>query len=262
MIPAFIAAYTGKDVNKVGLSAFPSLKSMLPNWRVTFDGLIRIPAIRQHLKTLILSHQYRCSYSVGSYTSYLNWVSAGLDDLGYIKATLNDYPIPSSQYSISSVNITESFSPLFGVDATLLNNITLRGDYTTTRNLSLNATSYNIVEALSRKITVGLGYKMTEFNRVLKMKKTNNFSNDLTVRLDFSYNKMQSLIRKITDSYTQATSGNVAKTIQFSADYGLSRALTVRAFYDIQMNTPLISSSSYPTSNSNYGISFRFSLSQ
>jgi len=262
MIPAFIAAYTGKDVNKVGLSAFPSLKSMLPNWRVTFDGLIRIPAIRQHLKSLILSHQYRCSYSVGSYTSYLNWVSAGLDDLGYIKATLNDYPIPSSQYSISSVNITESFSPLFGVDATLLNNVTLRGDYTTTRNLSLNATSYNIVEALSRKITVGLGYKMTEFNRVLKMKKTNNFSNDLTVRLDFSYNKMQSLIRKITDSYTQATSGNVAKTIQFSADYGLSRALTVRAFYDIQMNTPLISSSSYPTSNSNYGISFRFSLSQ
>ena len=60
---------------------------------------------------------------------------------------------------------------------------------------------------------------------------------------------MQSLIRKIEDSFTQATSGNIAKTIQFSADYGLSRALTLRAFYDLQINEPLISNASYPTSN-------------
>lgn len=32
LIPAFLAAYTGKDPKKVGLTAFPSLKSMLPNW--------------------------------------------------------------------------------------------------------------------------------------------------------------------------------------------------------------------------------------
>ena len=88
------------------------------------------------------------------------------------------------------------------------------------------------------------------------MKKTRDFSNDLTVRLDFSFNKMQSLIRKIDTQLTQATSGNIAKTISFSADYGLSRALTVRAFYDIQINEPLISSASYPTSNSNYRYQF------
>ena len=103
---------------------------------------------------------------------------------------------------------------------------------------------------------------MSHFFQVLKMKKTRDFSNDLTVRLDFSFNKMQSLIRKIDTQLTQATSGNIAKTISFSADYGLSRALTVRAFYDIQINEPLISSASYPTSNSNYGISLRFSLAQ
>jgi cell surface protein SprA len=73
---------------------------------------------------------------------------------------------------------------------------------------------------------------------------------------------MQSLIRKIEDGLTQPTSGNVAKTIQFSADYGLSRSLTLRAFYDLQINEPLISSSSYPTSNSNYGVTVRFTLSQ
>ena len=262
LIPAFLAAYTGKDPKKVGLTAFPSLKSMLPNWRVTYDGLIKIPAVKKYFKSLTLSHQYRCSYSVGAFTSFLNWVDAGQDGLGYIQSILNDNPTPSSPYSISSVSLTEAFSPLLGADATLLNNVTVRAAYSTTRNLSLNTTSYQLVEALSKKVTIGLGYKYAEFNKVLKMKKTRDFSNDLTVRLDFSFNKMQSLIRKIDTQLTQATSGNIAKTISFSADYGLSRALTVRAFYDIQINEPLISSASYPTSNSNYGISLRFSLAQ
>jgi cell surface protein SprA len=95
---------------------------------------------------------------------------------------------------------------------------------------------------------------------VLKAKKSQGFINDLTVRLDFSYRKTQSLLRKIQDQLTQATSGNVAKTIQFSADYGVSRSLTLRAFYDLQINTPLVSSTAYPTSNSNYGVTLRFSL--
>ena len=144
LIPAFLAAYTGKDPKKVGLTAFPSLKSMLPNWRVTYDGLIKIPAVKKYFKSLTLSHQYRCSYSVGAFTSFLNWVDAGQDGLGYIQSILNDNPTPSSPYSISSVSLTEAFSPLLGADATLLNNVTVRADYSTTRNLSLNTTSYQV----------------------------------------------------------------------------------------------------------------------
>ena len=262
LVPAFLAAYTGKDPNKVGLSAFPSIKSLLPNWRVTYDGLIRIPVIRKYFKSMMLSHQYRCSYSVGAFSSFLDWVDAGQDGLGYIRDIQTGNPTPSSPYDIAAVSITEGFSPLFGVDATLLNNITGKFELRKTRNLSLNISSYQLVEALSNEFVIGVGYKLTEFNKVLKMKKTRDFSNDLTIRLDFSYRKMQSLIRKIEDQFTQATSGNIAKTIQFSADYGLSRALTLRAFYDLQINEPIVSTSSYPTSNSNYGISLRFSLAQ
>ena len=221
LIPAFLAAYTGKDPNKVGLSAFPSVKSLLPNWRVTYDGLIRIPVIRKYFKSMMLSHQYRCSYSVGAFSSFLDWVDAGQDGLGYIRDIQTGNPTPSSPYDIAAVSITEGFSPLFGVDATLLNNITGKFELRKTRNLSLNISSYQLVEALSNEFVIGVGYKLTEFNKVLKMKKTRDFSNDLTIRLDFSYRKMQSLIRKIEDQFTQATSGNIAKTIQFSADYGL-----------------------------------------
>lgn len=262
LIPAFLSAYTGKDPNKISSSPFPALRSLLPNWRITYDGLVRIPAVKKYFKTVMLSHQYVCTYNVGAYNSYSTWVDAGLGgNMGFTQGSDN-LAIPSSPYEISSVSLNESFNPLLGVDATMLNNITIRMDYATSRNLNLNISSYQIVEALSNKYTIGLGYKFAEFNKILKMKKTRDFSNDLTVRLDFSYNKMQSLIRKIEDSFTQATSGNIAKTIQFSADYGLSRALTVRAFYDLQINEPLISNAAYPTSNSNYGVALRFSLAQ
>lgn len=262
LIPAFLAAYTGKDPNKISSSPFPALRSLLPNWRITYDGLVRIPAVKKYFKTVMLSHQYVCTYNVGAYNSYSTWVDAGLgSSLGFTQGSDN-LAVPSSPYEISSVSLNESFNPLLGVDATMLNNITIRMDYATSRNLNLNISSYQIVEALSNKYTIGLGYKFAEFNKILKMKKTRDFSNDLTVRLDFSYNKMQSLIRKIEDSFTQATSGNIAKTIQFSADYGLSRALTLRAFYDLQINEPLISNAAYPTSNSNYGVALRFSLAQ
>lgn len=262
LVPAFLAAYTGRSAEKVSLSPFPSVRSLLPNWRITYDGLIRFPAIRKYFKSMMLSHQYRCSYSVGAFSSFLDWADAGQDGLGYIRSVQTGNPTPSSPYDIAAVSITEGFSPLFGVDATLLNNITGKLELRKTRNLSLNISSYQLVEALSNEYVVGIGYKLTEFNKVLKMKKTQDFSNDLTVRLDFSYRKMMSLIRKIEDRLTQATSGNIAKTIQFSADYGLSKALTIRAFYDLQINEPIVSTSSYPTSNSNYGISLRFSLAQ
>ena len=262
LIPAFLAAYTGKNPSKVELSAFPSLKSLLPNWRITYNGLSKIPVIQRFFKNVTLNHQYRGSYSVGSFSSFLNWVDAGQDGLGYVRSVLTGNPTPSSPYEISAVSITDGFSPLLGVDATALNNITGRIEYRTTRNLNLNISSYQLVESNTNEFIIGLGYKFVEFNKVLKKKKTMNFSNDLTLRLDFSFRKMQSLIRKIEEQFTQATSGNIAKTIQFSADYGISRALTLRAFYDLQINKPLVSSAAYPTSNSNYGISLRFSLAQ
>jgi len=261
LIPAFLAAYTGKSAKKIGTSPFPSISSMLPNWQITYDGLIRIPVIRRHFKSFTLRHNYRSTYAVGSYSSFQNWVDTGTDGLGYIRNALSGNPNPSSQYDISSVNINEAFNPLLGADATLLNNITGRLMFNKTRNLSLNISSLQIVETFSNEWTLGVGYTLTEFNKVLKRKASQNFSNDLTLRFDFSYRKMQSLLRKIDLLQTTPTSGTIAKTLQFSADYALSRALTLRAFYDLQINEPLISTS-FPTSNSNYGISFRFSLTQ
>ena len=264
LIPAFIAAYTNKDPGKIDLTAFPSLKSLLPNWNITYDGLVQIPMIKRHFKSMTLSHRYNGVYSVGGYNTYLSWVNAGIGgDLGYIPNTeRNNAPVPSMGYEIASVTLTEGFNPLLGLDATFLNNITAGTKYGKARTINLNVTSYQMVEAFTDDITVSLGYKYAEFNKVLKLKKKGEFSNDLTVRLDYTYRKALSLLRKLDDGYTQATQGTVSKMIQFSADYAFSRKVTLRAYYDLQISEPLVSSTSFPTSNSNYGVSIQISLNE
>ena len=262
LIPAFLSAYTGKDAKKIGLTAFPSLSQIIPNWKISYDGLIQLPFIKKHFKSMVLNHQYRCVYNVAGYESYIDWVSVDGNDLGFVKNPDNGNPTPSSAYQISSVNITESLNPLIGIDATFLNNIITGAKYQKTRNLNLNVSSFQIIETLSNEIVLTLGYKYADFNKVLKLKQKGDFNHDLTLRLDYSQRKNQSLIRKIEEGTAQMTQGTIVKAIQLSADYAFSKAVSLRAFYDLQINDPLVSSASYPTSNSNYGISMRISLAQ
>ncbi len=76
LIPAFIAAYTGRSAEKQTLDPFPSFSAVLPNWRITYDGLLNMGNMRSIFKNFTLSHAYQCTYSVGSYSSFLNWAQA------------------------------------------------------------------------------------------------------------------------------------------------------------------------------------------
>lgn len=223
---------------------------------------MQMPWFKRLFKSFTLSHAYQCTYSVGSYTSYLNWI--GVDgDIGFTLDEQTQSPIPSSPYNISSVTITEKFAPLLGVSATLNNGMTFNLEYRDSRTLSLNASAGQIVEATSKQVTVGAGYKIANFNRILKMGSSQGgVSNDLTMNLDFSFSNNQSLIRKIETAFTQAQNGTQTLSINFTAQYILSRRLTLGAFFDHQVNTPLVSNSSYPTSNTNYGISVNMSLAR
>ncbi len=59
-----------------------------------------------------------------------------------------------------------------------------------------------------------------------------------------------------------ASSGNTAFKLSFMADYTLSRLLTMSFYYDSQTNTPLLTSSSYPTTTHDFGLSLKFSLTR
>ncbi|GHT61144.1 hypothetical protein FACS189451_02550 [Bacteroidia bacterium] len=262
LIPAFLAAYTGEEAKSVGLSAFPALKKLLPNWKITYDGLLQVPFIRKNFKAFIIEHAYTSTYSVGSFNSISNWVSAGDDgELGFRHVEGDNRTYPSSPYNITAVSIVEAFTPLLGVNSTLTNNMNLSLKYTINRSVNLNVNAYQIVETKRNSFTFGTGYRFENFNKVLKIRKTGglNFNNEMKVAVDVSYDMDQSLIRKI-DEDPQATNGNSQVRLNFTADYSLSKLVTLQAFYDWQKSNPLISATAYPLSKSSFGVSVKVSL--
>ncbi|HEY5593506.1 MAG TPA: cell surface protein SprA [Paludibacter sp.] len=265
LIPAFLAAYTGTDVNSVSTNPFLSLLSILPNWRISYDGLSQIGWIKDRFKSISLTHAYTCRYSIGSYTSYSTWVAMGNDDsaLGYVRDVQTNNPIPSSPYDISSVSLNEQFSPLIGVNAAMNNSMTGKLEYRKQRNLSLNLTSIQLIEAATDEFVVGLGYLLKDFDVILKLKSNaqTKVKNDLKLSADLSYKDIKTLLRKVDGNITQASNGNKLFTLKIIADYVFSSKVNIQLFYDKQMSSPLISSS-YPVSSTNFGVSFKFMLTR
>ena len=151
-------------------------------------------------------------------------------------------------------------------------------------------TSVQINEARSNDIVLGAGYKIRDFNLFgaggnRKISKAQNrgkskaqtnqstqttqtrgrsggVNHDMNLRLDISFRKQAAITRDIASGTSSASSGNSAFKLSFMADYTLSRLLTLSAYYDQQTNTPLLSSSSYPTTTRDFGLSLKFSLTR
>ena len=161
MVPAFLNAYTGSK----GLDIFPSLLKMLPNWSINYKGLSNLPWVRDHFKSVNLTHSYKSVYAVGSFHSYSSWVECmGSGGLGFIQNTTTGSYVPNSLLDVSTVSINENFSPLIGINATLDNNMTVKLEYKTSRVLNLSMTSAQLTETGSKDFVLGWGYKINDFD--------------------------------------------------------------------------------------------------
>ena len=283
MIPAFLKAYTSMGGNS--LSVFPALSRMLPNWTIRYSGLGRLPWFNEHFKSVNINHSYKSVFAVGSYNSYSTFQEY-MNGLGFVNDATTGNPSPSSMFNISQVSINESFSPLLGMDVTFNNNMTVKAEYRQTRVLNLSMTSVQLNEALSKDWVIGMGYRINNFdvfgwgakasrskskggnknaaNKNASTTKTvqNGTNHDLNLRLDFSFRKQAAIVRDIASMVSSASSGNKALKLSFSADYTFSKLLTMSFYYDRQTNTPLLSSSSYPTTTQDFGLSIKFSLTR
>ena len=283
MIPAFLKAYTSMGGNS--LSVFPALSRMLPNWTIRYSGLGRLPWFNEHFKSVNINHSYKSVFAVGSYNSYSTFQEY-MNGLGFVSDVTTGNPSPSSMFNISQVSINESFSPLLGMDVTFNNNMTVKAEYRQTRVLNLSMTSVQLNEALSKDWVIGMGYRINNFdvfgwgtkvsrskskggnknaaNKNASTTKTvqNGTNHDLNLRLDFSFRKQAAIVRDIASMVSSASSGNNALKLSFSADYTFSKLLTMSFYYDRQTNTPLLSSSSYPTTTQDFGLSIKFSLTR
>jgi cell surface protein SprA len=256
LIPAFIAAYTGKDPNKISLSAFPKIP--IPNWNMTYNGLTRIDFFRKYFNRISLQHSYRASYTVGSYARNMNFlqdengIATGLD--------MSDNFIGSNLYE--NVVISEQFSPLARVSVELKNNFQANVEMRKSRNLGLSFTNNQLTESRSDDWIFNLGYvfKDVGFN-VHVGNSLRPVKSDINVRAGVSIRSNVTMLRRIDQRVNLASAGSKITTLNFSADYQLSQNLIVRLFYDQTMNRPELPTMFY-NSTTNGGISLKFTINQ
>jgi cell surface protein SprA len=248
MVSAFLAAYGHKDPEKVSLKTFPSIWEIMPNWRITYDGLSRIEALQKYVTSITMNHAYRSSYNIGQYISY------PIEEIGLFDNQYNFIP----QYDASSVSISEQFSPLFDLNTNWRNSLSTRIEFNRSRTLSLSTANSQVNEMSSKEIVFGAGYRFNEVQIIVNQRE---FNSDLNVRADLSIRDNRTVIRKLAEDSDQITAGQRIITMKTTLDYVLSDRFTLQFFFDRRLNKPFISLA-YPTANTNIGFSIRFSLVQ
>lgn len=250
LIPAFLAAYTGKGADKVSLDPYALIP--LPNWDITYDGLSRLEFFKKYFRTFTLNHSYRSTFNMGNYQTNLLFLEDGsaVDVAGNF--------IPSRQITV--VTITEAMRPFINFDATLQNSLLTKFEYNRDRSLSFSLSNLQVTEVRGKEFVIGSGYrfKNVKFPFAVGGKPPKS---DLNVRLDLSWRQNNTVIRKMEEGVNQVTAGQDIISIKASADYVLSQRLNIRGYFERVINRPVISTT-FPSANTKAGISLRFTLAQ
>ncbi|MCE1169571.1 MAG: cell surface protein SprA, partial [Sphingobacteriia bacterium] len=250
---AFLAAYTGRSPGKVGLNPFPSIP--IPNWRLTYKGLMALEFFKDNFKDVTISHGYRSSYNVSSYAT--NVLYKEVNDAASVLDDANNY-IP--QYQMTQISISEQFVPLVGVDVTWKNSILTRAEYRQTRNLALSFSNNQITEVSSKEFVIGLGYRIKDL-QISFGGGNGKYKSDLNLKVDFSIKDNKTILRRIAEELNQISAGTNVISLNTSADYQLNQRLSIKFFFDKTINKPHVSNQ-YNNSTTKGGISLRFTLAQ
>ena len=259
LIPAFLAAYEKKSPNAETLNPFNSVP--MPNWRLSYNGLTKFKWAQKYFTNFTVTSGYSSTLTVSNYSTNLNYSAdaSGKNASARDSLSNNFY----SLYTMPSITINESLSPLIGIDGTTKKNITFKVDFKMSRTLTMSFADFQMIQINSKSLTVGAGYKIKGLKLPFKLPngKKIRLDNDLSFRFDFSWRDDITVNNQIDQGPAEITQGATTYTIQPSVDYIVSKRLTVRLFYDESKTIPKISST-YPTTNIKSGITFRFSLAE
>ena len=264
LIPAFIAAYTGKEAQTVPLTPFPKIP--IPGWRVDFNGLGNIPALRDIFSSINLNHSYSSTYTINNFTNSLAYdfldltLNRGLADWPFASiGNENNEWIPV--FLSSQVVIQERFAPLIGINLRTKSRMNFRIDYRRERNIALNVSNAQITELTSGDIAVDIGYSKANMKLPFKTQgRVIALENDITFKLTFTLRDTRTIQRKLEEVGT-VTAGNTNFQLRPQISYVLSQRLNLNFYFERNINSPRISSS-FPRSTTAFGVQVRFSLAQ
>ena len=253
---SFLAAYAGKTPDGKSTDRFPKIPK--PNWRISYDGLSKLKFFQSFLQTLTLSHGYRSTYSINSFTQNLGYREN--NDQPIVLDTIGNF-VP--KYDFQQISVAEQFSPLIGIDITFKNSLQARFEYKRDRTVSLSYASIQVTEVRGEEYSVGAGYKFKRvklpFVRVGPAK--TRIVNDLNLKADFSLRKNTTMIRKLVENANQPSSGSTSISVKVSLDYNISERINLKLFADKLITQPFVSTS-FPTSTLTAGLTIRFTLAQ
>ena len=279
LLPAFIAAYSGNDARSVGLDVFKT--KYRPNWRLTYNGLSKIPLFQNIFTNFSLSHAYQAALTINNFNTGLDYLRTR-DEGGINELNSNFYP----RLEIPQVGIQEAFSPLIAVSATMQNGMSFNVDYKKSRNLAMSFINNQLAETQTKEFVIGFGYKIRgldiPFLTGSKKKRKNNQqeeeqpadprqqrggggrggqlnAQDLDINFDFSLRDDVTYNHLLDQNTFEPTRGNYQLSISPSAEYKLNQRLSLRLFFDYRRNKPK-TSAGFPRTDTAGGLIVRFQL--
>ncbi len=264
LIPAFIAAYSGIPAENINLTPFPKIP--LPNWRVDYAGLGKIPALSKTFSSINITHNYTNNYSVGGYTSSLNYNTGDL----LLSQNIENYPYPTlvgddqtfiPLYVMGQVSINEQFAPLVGINLRTKSNMNIKVEYKTSRNVGLNVTNAQVTEMKSQDIVLDFGLTKAGMKLPFRYQgRTISFKNDMTLRMSFLIRDTKT-VQRILDKEDVVTNGLLNIQFRPTINYVINQRINIMFYFERSINEPQISSS-FRRATTAVGTQIRFNLAQ
>jgi cell surface protein SprA len=270
LVPAFLAAYTGKDPNTVALLKQSNSKISSnpfsgilpkPNWRLSYTGLSKIPALASKFTNITITHGYNGNLSMNSFNSALLYQDPFHYSAPSFIDTVSGNYIP--YFLVPNVTMQERFEPLIGIDITTIDQMNFKFEYKKSRLLTLSLIDYQLSESNSTEWSVGFNWRKKGFTLPFKLPGTKGkkLENDINFRLDLTMRDVSNSNSRLDQSNAYGTGGQKEILILPSIDYVLNNRINIKFFFDQRRVIPYISTSA-PITNTRAGVNVRISLAQ
>ncbi|ARV06911.1 cell surface protein SprA [Polaribacter sp. SA4-10] len=253
LLPAFIAAYSGNNPDKVSTGLFRDVP--IPNWSLRYNGLMKFNFFKKNFSNFVVSHGYNSSYTISNFTNNLQHNS--LNPYAETNTTSGNY---EPELLVSAVTLVDEFSPLVKVDMKMKNSFSFRGEIKRDRTLTMNFNNSTLTDIKGTEYIFGLGYvfKDVKFDTRFTGKKQ-TLKGDVNLRADVSLRDNLTQIRSVDEDNNQISGGQKLFSIKFTADYRLNSNLTASFYYNHQTSKYAISTT-FPRQAINGGFNIIYNL--
>jgi cell surface protein SprA len=262
LVPAFLAAYTGRDVQKQKITSFPKIP--LPNWNLTYSGLNKVGFFSKKFSSAVITHGYTSTYAVGSYQSSLlyadGFIRPEFDAEQNIQGNLlNEDSVIVPVYVFSDVAIREQFGPLIGLNLKSKGRVTYRIEYKRGRSLALSMANAQLREDINQDFVLGISYTKSGVKLPKFQGRSTVLKNELNIRMDMTIRDTKSYQRKLEEGST-ITAGNLNFQLKPTVAYNVSQRVTMMLYFEHTRAVPRISTS-FKRNTTSVGLQIRFTLS-